>query len=56
MNTMQLLSQLEIPNTNGVAVIELLHGDLSFLPPEHAVDIMVVSAYRAIMNLYRIRS
>ena len=42
---MQLLSQLEIPNTNGVAVIELLHGDLSFLPPEHAVDIMVVSAY-----------
>jgi hypothetical protein len=42
---MQLLSQLEVPNTNGIAVIELLQGDLSSLPPEHAVDIMVVSAY-----------
>ncbi|HEX5154416.1 MAG TPA: toll/interleukin-1 receptor domain-containing protein [Parafilimonas sp.] len=42
---MQLLSQLEIQNTNGVAVIELLHGDLSLLPQEHEVDIMVVSAY-----------
>ena len=42
---MQLLSQLEVSNPNGIAVIELLHGDLSSLPPEHTVDIMVVSAY-----------
>lgn len=42
---MRLLSQLEIQNANNVAVIQLLHGDLSALPPEHAVDIMVVSAY-----------
>ena len=42
---MQLLSQLEVPNANGIALIELLQGDLSSLPPEHAVDIMVVSAY-----------
>lgn len=42
---MQLLSQLEVPNANGVALIQLLHGDLSALPPEHAVDVMVVSAY-----------
>jgi hypothetical protein len=45
MASMQLLSQLEIPNTGGIAVIQLLHGDLSLLPPEHAVDIMIVSAY-----------
>lgn len=42
---MRLLSQLEVQNANDVAVIQLLHGDLSALPPEHAVDIMVVSAY-----------
>lgn len=42
---MRLLTQLKIPHTNGVALIQLLHGDLSSLPPEHSVDIMVVSAY-----------
>ena len=42
---MRLLTQLEISNANGSAIIQLLHGDLSLLPPEHAVDIMVVSAY-----------
>lgn len=42
---MQLLSQINIPRKNGEAAVQLLQGDLSALPEEHAVDILVVSAF-----------
>jgi hypothetical protein len=41
---MQLLSTISVQNGKQ-AVIELLQGDLSMLPEEHAADILVVSAY-----------
>ena len=41
---MQLISSIHIANKRN-AVIELLCGDLSAIPPDHAVDILVVSAY-----------
>jgi len=40
---MQLLSQIDIHGTN--ASIQLLYGDLTAIPKEHAADILVVSAY-----------
>ncbi|WP_207632871.1 toll/interleukin-1 receptor domain-containing protein [Foetidibacter luteolus] len=40
---MQLLSQIHVNGTN--AFIDLLFGDLTEIPKEHAVDILVVSAY-----------
>ena len=42
---MQLLSQITIPTGKKEAVIQLLLGDLSAIPKEHAVDILVVSAF-----------
>ncbi|MFT3701070.1 MAG: toll/interleukin-1 receptor domain-containing protein [Agriterribacter sp.] len=42
---MELLAQINIPRSNGNAVIQLLLGDLSAIPAEHAVDILVVSAF-----------
>ncbi len=42
---MQLLSTISIQNNERNAVIELLQGDLSALPAEHAADILVISAY-----------
>lgn len=42
---MKLLSELTIVRKEGNAVIQLLQGDLSALPAEHAVDLLVVSAF-----------
>lgn len=42
---MELLSKININRPSGNAVIQLIHGDLSAISADHAVDIMVVSAY-----------
>ena len=42
---MQLLSQITIPQKAGDATIQLLQGDLTAIPKEHAVDILAISAY-----------
>lgn len=42
---MQLLSQIDIQRTQGNTVIQLLQGDLSAIPSEHAVDILAMSAF-----------
>jgi len=42
---MQFLDSLTINSPHGPRYIELYHGDLANLPPEHAVDLLVVSAY-----------
>lgn len=42
---MQQLAQIIIPRSTGDATIQLLLGDLSAIPAEHAVDILVVSAF-----------
>lgn len=42
---MQLLSQINIQRTQGNTVIQLLQGDLSAIPAEHAVDILAMSAF-----------
>lgn len=42
---MQLLSEFLIPRESGNATIQLLHGDLTAIPKEHAADMLVISAY-----------
>ena len=42
---MQLLDYIQVKTNTGFADIELYHGDLSAIPKEHAVDIVILSAY-----------
>ena len=42
---MELLSQINISRASGEASIQLLQGDLTAIPREHAADILVISAY-----------
>ena len=42
---MKLLSEITIHREQNDAVIQLLQGDLTAIPPEHAADLLVVSAY-----------
>jgi hypothetical protein len=42
---MELLSQITIHREQSDAAIQLLHGDLTAIPPEHAADLLVVSAF-----------
>lgn len=42
---MLLLSQIKITCAGEDAFIQLLHGDLTAIPKEHAADILVISAY-----------
>ena len=42
---MKLLSQISIERSENTAVIQLLQGDLSTIPAEHATDILVMSAF-----------
>ena len=42
---MQLLSQIVIQRSQGSSSLQLLQGDLSNIPVEHATDILVMSAF-----------
>lgn len=42
---MQLLSEITVTTPAGKALVQLLQGDLSAIPPEHATDILVMSAF-----------
>jgi hypothetical protein len=42
---MKLLSQINVERSPQTAVIQLLQGDLSAIPTEHATDILVMSAF-----------
>lgn len=42
---MKMLDRLEVRHGNDIKRIELLSGDLTNIPPEHAVDVLIVSAF-----------
>jgi hypothetical protein len=42
---MKVLDRLEVHCGNDIKQIELLSGDLTNIPPEHAVDVLIVSAF-----------
>ena len=42
---MKILSQINIERSQGSAVIQLLQGDLSEIPPKHATDLLIMSAF-----------
>ena len=42
---MELISQLTVHRTGADAVIQLLQGDITALPEDYAVDLLVVSAF-----------
>lgn len=42
---MQLLDYIQVKTGKGFADIELYHGDLSAIPKEHEIDIVILSAY-----------
>jgi hypothetical protein len=42
---MQLLSEITVTAPAGKALVQLLQGDLSTISPEHATDILVISAF-----------
>ncbi len=42
---MKLLDRIVIPSESGDRTVELYHGDLTDMPPQHSVDVLVVSAF-----------
>ena len=50
---MKLLSQLDIYRNEFDASIQLLQGDLTAIPPDHATDILVISAYPGSYEPYK---
>lgn len=42
---MKLISNIDVRHGHNVRRIGLYHGDLTEIPPEHAVDILIVSAF-----------
>lgn len=42
---MRIIDSIDVMSSRGKSKIELLHGDLSRIPAEHAVDLLFVSAF-----------